>query len=84
MRNLALEGKIPVFKALSMVDIALITNIPTSIMKELSKIQKEYTWKNKNCCLHLTSSPFLPSAIVSQALWFNQRCEPFINRMQVK
>ena len=63
MLNLALEGKILVFKALSMVDIALITNIPTSIMKELSKIQKEYIWKNKNCCLHLTSSPVLPSAM---------------------
>ena len=51
MRNLILEGKIPVFKALAMskiVHLALVTNIPTSVMKELNKIQKEFIWKNKN------------------------------------
>ena len=162
MRNLTLEGKVTVFKALAIskiVHLALITNIPTSTMKELNKIQKEFIWKNKNpkikhttlcnnydngglknidisskiislqCswikklydntnpswkviplhliktnlginfkfhsnldisvqklknfpnyyktifknwCLHLTSTPALPSAIASQALWYNK------------
>ena len=51
MRNLTLEGKISVFKALAVtkiVNLALITNIPTSTMKELNKIQSKYIWKNKN------------------------------------
>ena len=51
MQNLTLEGKVTVSKASAMfkaVDLALITNIPTSAMKELNKIQKEIIWKNKN------------------------------------
>ena len=51
MRNLTLEGKVTVFKALAIskiVHLALITNIPTSTMKELNKIQNEFIWKNKN------------------------------------
>ena len=28
--------------------LALITNIPTSTMKEINKTQKEFSWKNKN------------------------------------
>ena len=49
--NLTFEGKVIVLKALAIskiVHLALITNIPTSTMKELNKIQKEVTWKNKN------------------------------------
>ena len=45
MRNLTLEGKVTGFKALAIskiVHLALITNIPTSTMKELNKIQKEF------------------------------------------
>ena len=45
MRNLTLEGKVTVFKALTIskiVHLALITNIQTSTMKELNKIQKEF------------------------------------------
>ena len=41
MRSLTLEGKVTVFKALTISKIghlALITNIPTSTMKELNKI----------------------------------------------
>ena len=162
MRNLTLEGKVTVFKASAIykiVNLALITDIPTSTMKELNKIQEEFIWKNKNpkikhttlcnnydngglknidiaskiislqCswikklydkttpswkviplhltktnleinfkfhsnldtsvqklknfpnfyknifknwCLHLTSTPALPSAIASQALWYNK------------
>ena len=51
MRNLTLEGKVTVFKAIvisKIVHLALITNILTSTMKELNKIQKEFIWKNKN------------------------------------
>ena len=32
----------------NIVYLALITNIPTSTMKELIKIQKEFIWNNKN------------------------------------
>ena len=41
MRNLTLEGKVTVFKALAIskiVHLVLITNIPTSTIKELNKI----------------------------------------------
>ena len=51
MRNLTLEGKVTVFKASAIykiVNLALITDIPTSTMKELNKIQEEFIWKNKN------------------------------------
>ena len=51
MRNLTLEGKVTVFKALvisKIVHLALITNILTSTIKELNKIQKEFIRKNKN------------------------------------
>ena len=45
MPNLILEGKITVFKALSIIKIvhlSLITNIRTSTTKELNKTQKEF------------------------------------------
>ena len=51
MRNLTLEGKVTVFKALAIskiVHLTLITNITSSTIKELNKIQKEFIWKNKN------------------------------------
>ena len=51
MRNLALEGKVTVSKALAIskiVHLALIINIPTLTMKELKKIQKEFISKNKS------------------------------------
>ena len=51
MRNLALEGRVTVFKALAMskiVHLALITNIPTSTKKGLNKLLREFIWKNKN------------------------------------
>ena len=51
MRNLTLEGKVTVFKALAIskiVHLALITNISKSAIKELNKIQKEFIRKNKN------------------------------------
>ena len=58
MQNLTLEGKLTVFKALAIfkiVCLALITNIPTSSMKELNKIQKEFIWKNKNLKIEYTT-----------------------------
>ena len=58
MRNLTLEGKVTVFKALAIskiVHLALITNIPTSAMRELNKIQKEFIWKNKNLKIEYTT-----------------------------
>ena len=169
MRNLTLEGKVTVFKALAIskiVHLTLITNITSSTIKELNKIQKEFIWKNKNpkikhtalcnnydngslknidisskiislrcsqikklynntapiwkiiplpliktnliinfkfhsnldisvqklkkfCtyykiilkdwCLHLTSTPFLTSAIAAQALWYNKTSKLAIN-----
>ena len=51
MRNLKLERKISAFKALAMskiVHLALVTNIPTSTMKELHKIHTRIYLKNKN------------------------------------
>ena len=48
---MTLKGKVTVFKALAIskiVHLVLITNIPTSTIKELNKIQKEFIWKNKN------------------------------------
>ena len=48
---MTLEGKITVFKALAIskvVNLALITNIPTLTINELNKIQKAFIWKNKN------------------------------------
>ena len=51
MRNLTLEEKVTVFEALvtsKIVHLALTINIPTSFIKELNKIQKEFIWKNKN------------------------------------
>ena len=58
MQNLTLNGEITVFKALPMskiVHLALITNIPTSSMKELNKMQKEFILKKKNSKANYTT-----------------------------
>ena len=50
MRNLTLEGKVTVFKALTIskiVHLALITNMQTLTMNELNKIWKNKKSKNK-------------------------------------
>ena len=50
MRNLTLEGKVTVFKALTIskiVHLALITNMQTLTMRELNKIWKNKKPKNK-------------------------------------
>ena len=49
MRNLALEGKIVIFKTLAISKIvfqSLITPVSRCIMNELEKIQKVFLWKN--------------------------------------
>ena len=43
MRNLTLEGKITIFKTLAIskiIHLSLVTNVPTQIINELNKIQK--------------------------------------------
>ena len=45
MRNLIVEGKITIFKTLAIskiVQLSLVTNVPTEIINELKKIQKEF------------------------------------------
>ena len=51
MRNLAIAGKITVFKTLpisKIVHLALVKVIPNSIILELDKIMKHFIWKNGN------------------------------------
>ena len=51
MRNLTLEGKITIFKTLAIskiIHLSLVTNVPTQIIKELNKIQKEFIWNGSN------------------------------------
>ena len=50
MRHLSLEGKITLFKSLSIskiVYLALLTLIPNSVLEELKEIQKKILWRNK-------------------------------------
>ena len=49
MKNLTLEGRIVVFKTLTIskiVFLALLTKILHQIVKELEKIQKYFLWKD--------------------------------------
>ena len=51
MRNLTLEGNITIFKTLvisKITDLSLVTNVPTQIINELSKMQKEIIWNGSN------------------------------------
>ena len=51
MRDLSVAGKITVFKTLAIskiVHLAILKTIPNSIIKEQSKIQKEFIWKTRN------------------------------------
>ena len=61
MRNLTLEGRIVVFKTLTISNIvflALLTKIPHQVVKELEKIQKSFLWKN--------STPKIKHEIISR------------------
>ena len=45
------EGKITIFKTLAIskiIHLSLVTNVPTQIIKELNKIQKEFIWNGSN------------------------------------
>ena len=49
MRNLTLEGKMVIFKALAISKIvfqSLITSVSRHIVNELEQIQKAFLWKN--------------------------------------
>ena len=51
MRNLTLEGNITIFKTLvisKITDLSLVTNVPTQIINERSKMQKEIIWNGSN------------------------------------
>ena len=51
LRNLAIEGRIVVFKSLlisKFIHLALVTEIPTSTYNLSTKIQMEFIWKGKN------------------------------------
>ena len=50
------------------INFKLHSNLDISIQK-LKNIPNYYKTIFKNWCLHLTSTPALPSAIGSQALW---------------
>ena len=49
MRNLTLEGKIVIFKAITiskMVFQSFITTVPKYIINDIRKTQKDFLWKN--------------------------------------
>ena len=51
MRNLTLEGKTTIFKTLAIskiIHLSLVTNVPTQIINELNKTQKEFIWNGSN------------------------------------
>ena len=51
LRNLTIEGRIAVFKSLAilkLIHLVLISEIPTSSVNLLTKIQMEFIWKGKN------------------------------------
>ena len=49
MRSLTLEGKIIVFKtlAISKIVFSMMIKVPTEILVELKKIQKQFIWPTK-------------------------------------
>ena len=50
-RNLTIEGRIFIFKSLAiskLIHLTLVTDIPTSTINLLTKIQMEFIWKGKN------------------------------------
>ena len=51
LRNLTIEGGIVVFKSLAtlkLIHLTLVTEIPTSTINLLTKIQMKFIWKGKN------------------------------------
>ena len=51
LRNVTIKGRIVVFKSLAiskLIHLALVTEIPTTTINLLTKIQMEFIWKGKN------------------------------------
>ena len=51
LRNLTIEGRIVVFKSLAiskLIHLALVTEIPTTTIDLLTKIQMNFVWKGRN------------------------------------
>ena len=51
LRNLTIEGRIVVFKSLAiskLINLALVTEIPTTTINLVTKIQMGFIWKGKN------------------------------------
>ena len=51
IRNLAVQGKITIFKTLAIskvIHLALVTNFPQVIIDQLNKIQKHFIWNQKH------------------------------------
>ena len=56
MRCLSLEGKITIFETLAIskiVHLALVLPVPSSLIKELKKIQQNFIWSGKNSNIQL-------------------------------
>ena len=59
MQNLSYFGKITIFKTLvlsKLVHLTLVTNVPTTTIEILSKIQKEFLWGKIS--LRLNMAPY--------------------------
>ena len=57
MQNLSYFGKITIFKTLvlsKLVHLTLLTNVPTTTIEILSKIQKEFLWGKISLRLNMT------------------------------
>ena len=57
MQNLSYFGKITIFKTLvlsKLVHLTLVTNVPTTTIEILSKIQKEFLWGKISLRLNMT------------------------------
>ena len=51
MQSLTVEGKIIIFKIFAIskvIHLFLVTNVPTKIINELNKMQKEFIWNGNN------------------------------------
>ena len=58
LRQLTIEGKILIFKTLTILKVAhlvLVKDVPSSTIAQLEKIQKQFIWKNGNPKLKQTT-----------------------------
>ena len=57
MQNLSYFGKITISKTLvlsKLVHLTLVTNVPTTTIEMLSKIQKKFLWGKRSLRLNMT------------------------------